>query len=157
MSSLIRLSPRSFSSLPSALDLPSFLHSALSEAHSLLASIPSTFHHDPKPHPSPPASATVQLSTGTRTPDSHPNPEEGAKKRDEFWVCRRSIHVDASREGTASCDEFRKGLRENHSENEMEYTPSISGVERLAQWPVETEVEGGWTGVDMHGMPPFLT
>lgn len=150
-SSLIHLSPRPFSSLPShpslpdtspspasRPDLPPFLHSALSEAHSLLSStIPSSFRPNPKLRASSPASAKVQLSTGTRAGD--------------FWVCRRSVHVDAPRDGTASLDEFRRGLRENHSENEMEYTPSVSAVKRLVQWEEVEAVEGIWTGVDMHG------
>lgn len=61
------------------------------------------------------------------------------------------MHVDAARDGTASLDEFRRGLRENHSENEMEYTPSVSAVKRLVQWDEVEQLEGIWTGVDMHG------
>jgi hypothetical protein len=53
--------------------------------------------------------------------------------------------------GSASWEEFRRGLRENHSENEMAYTPSVTSVERLLEWPTEGEIEGGWRQVGMHG------
>lgn len=61
------------------------------------------------------------------------------------------MHRNAAEEGTASIEEFRKGLRENHSENEMKYTPSVTSVEKLLQWPSCEKLEGGWTDVDIHG------
>lgn len=39
----------------------------------------------------------------------------------------------------------------------MAYTPSVSAVERLVQWDLVDEVEGGWSGVDMHGMCYYLS
>lgn len=54
-------------------------------------------------------------------------------------------------DASASWEEFRRGLREDHSENEMEYTPTVTSVERLVEWPTEGEVEGGWRDVGMHG------
>lgn len=159
MPSLIHLTPHPFSSLPShpALDpspsrpqLHPFLHSALTEAHSFLTrTIPQTFQADPKPRSSPPASAKVQLSTRSIPTQSGENHSKSPGH--EFWVCRRSVHRDAAEDGTASSQEFRQGLGENHSENEMEYTPSVTAVDRLLQWPAQGEVDGGWTDVDMHG------
>lgn len=104
----------------------------------MATTIPQTFKTDKKHRSSPPSAAKVQLSTGT-IEDS------------EFWVCRRSVHVDAAAKGTASWDEFEKGLRENHSENEMAYTPSVTAVEHLLDWPIQAEIEGGWRGVHMQG------
>ncbi|KAL1982138.1 hypothetical protein VTN96DRAFT_1734 [Rasamsonia emersonii] len=148
-SSLIRLRPLPFSSLPphpslndrsSSTFRPSletFLHSALSETQTLVATtIPQTFKTDKKLRSSSPSAAKVQLSTGTID--------------NEFWVCRRSVHVDAAEEGTATWEEFEKGLRENHSENEMAYTPSVTAVEHLLEWPIQAEIEGGWRSVHMH-------
>lgn len=159
MPSLIHLAPRSFSSLPShpALDpspsrpqLHTFIHSALTEAHDFFTTtIPQTFQVDPKLRSSPPASAKVQLSTCSLP--AQPGGNRPKNSSNEFWVCRQSFHRDAAEDGTASWDEFRKGLRENHSENEMEYTPSVTAVERLLQWPSVREIDGGWTEVDMHG------
>lgn len=159
MSSLIHLTPLPFSSLPShpVLDsspsrpqLHCFLKSVLTEANSFLTeTIPQTFQIDAKPRSSPPATAKVQLSSRaipTTSGGNHPK-----SQANEFWVCRRSVHRNAAEEGTASIEEFRKGLRENHSENEMKYTPSVTSVEKLLQWPSCEKLEGGWTDVDIHG------
>ncbi|KAF7118069.1 hypothetical protein CNMCM5793_007455 [Aspergillus hiratsukae] len=146
--SLIRLSPHPFSSLPahpsltsspspSRPSLHSFLATALSEAHTLLTdTIPNTFKVESKQRSSPPATAKVQLLK--RTIGS------------EFWACRKSVHQDAAVDGSASWEEFRRGLRENHSENKMAYTPTVTSVERLLEWPTEGEIEGGWRQVGMH-------
>ncbi|GFF33687.1 hypothetical protein IFM46972_03982 [Aspergillus udagawae] len=153
---LIRLSPHPFSSLPahpslsasptsSRPSLRRFLETALSEAHTLLTdTIPNTFKVDPKKRSSPPATAKVQLLK--RTVRSG----RGSVRGDEFWACRKSVHQDAAVDGSASWEEFRSGLRENHSENEMAYTPSVTSVERLLEWPTEGEMEGGWRQVGMH-------
>ncbi|KKK17494.1 hypothetical protein AOCH_006445 [Aspergillus ochraceoroseus] len=119
--------------------LRNFLHTTLTEAQTLLASVPGTFkpiHR--KPRASAPSTAPVQLLSRTV-------PETG-----DFWVCRKSIHEDAAIPGSASWEEFRAGLRETHAENEMDYTPSVTSVETLLGWPVEGEIEGGWKGVEMH-------
>jgi hypothetical protein len=153
-SSLIRLAPHPFSSLPphpSLNDSPSpsrpsletFLHSALTEAQNLITTtIPQTFKTDKKLRSSSPSTAKVQLSTGVVD--------------NEYWVCRRSVHVDAEEKGTASWAEFEKGLGENHSENEMAYTPSVTRVEHLLEWPMQTELEGGWRSVHMHGQSEVI-
>ena len=164
MPSIIHQSPRPFSSLPhhAALDdagpsgerpdLRAFLHAALTEAQTFLdVSIPHSFKASSKARASPPSSAKVQLFTRlVRATDQDPD-QAGPPRRDEFWVCRRSVHVDSAREdGTASWDEFRAGLRDNHSENEMDYTPSLTAVLSLLEWPVQADVDG-WKHVDMHG------
>lgn len=159
MPPVIHLAPRPFSSLPShpALEpspsrpqLHTFLYSALTEANTFLTTtIPQTSQVDPKLRSSPPASAKVQLSTCSVPTQSGGNRSKSSSN--EFWVCRRSVHRNAAEDGTASWDEFRRGLRENHSENEMEYTPSVTAVERLLQWSSVREIDGGWTEVDMHG------
>lgn len=177
MPSLIRLCPRPFTSLPahpaldgdayynvnttnnndnptttrSRPDLRSFLHSALTEAQAfLITTVPRTFKIDDKPRPSPPATAKVQLLTRVIRAEDQELDHPGSRE-DEFWVCRRSVHIDAPVEGTASWEEFQKGLLENHSKNEMEYTPSLTAVDKLLEWPTQDEVEGGWTQVSMEG------
>ncbi|RAL06263.1 SRPBCC family protein [Aspergillus ibericus CBS 121593] len=144
--SYLRLHPHPFSSLPihPSLDnssssrpaLRPFLHALLTEAQTLLTSIPSTFHPDRKPRRSSPSTAKVYLSTRSIPPD--------------YWVCRQSVHEDAPVTGSASWAEFRAGLRHDHSKHEMDYTPSVTAVERLMEWPSEIDVDGGWSRVDVH-------
>lgn len=153
---LIQLQPHLFSSLPAHPSLPSnssrpqlphFIQSTLHESLELLHSIPSTFTTDPKLRPSAPSEAKVKLLRGHRksSESSTDNNSLKGKSKAEFWVCRQSEHVDATAKGTASWDEFETGLRSNHAEHEMQYTPSVTGVERLLQW---TEEEIGEMDVD---------
>ncbi|KAF9883188.1 hypothetical protein FE257_003875 [Aspergillus nanangensis] len=95
-----------------------------------------------EPRTSTPSTAKVQLSTSIV-------PTADIRQGKEFWACRTSVHQNAPVHGTASWDEFRSGLRENHVENEMEYTPSVTAIERLLTWPIEGKVEGGWGDVEM--------
>ncbi|OOF93680.1 hypothetical protein ASPCADRAFT_7253 [Aspergillus carbonarius ITEM 5010] len=152
LGSYLRLLPHPFSSLPAhpSLDsssssssssssfasrppLRSFLLALLTEAQNLLASIPSTFHPNRKPRRASPSTAKVQLSTCSIP---HPN----SPSTPDYWVCRQSVHEDAPVAGSASWKEFRSGLREHHSEHEKEYTPSVTAVERLLEWPSETDI-----------------
>ncbi|KAL5692558.1 hypothetical protein EMGR_005995 [Emarellia grisea] len=107
--------------------------------------IPNTFKVDPKPRSSPPTTAKVQLLKGTIR-----HRKGSVRGEEEFWACRKSVHQDTAVDGSASWEEFRRGLRENHSENEMAYTPNVTSVERLLEWPTEGEIEGGWRQVGMH-------
>lgn len=153
--SYLRLKPLPFSSLPSHPTLPQnteqqlepFLSTILTEAQNLITTtIPQQFKPNPKLRSSAPSNAKVQLFTST------PNSGSSGVEED-YWVCRKSIHADSSsqRGGSASWAEFEKGLRENHSENEMDYTPSVASVQLLVKWPVVEDL-GGWRGVDMHGL-----
>ncbi|RAK76013.1 SRPBCC family protein [Aspergillus fijiensis CBS 313.89] len=164
--SYIRLQPSSFSVLPdhpSLTQMPTrpplrdFLHEILTEAQSFVSAIPTTFHPTHKPRRSPPAAAPVLLSTcslpkacsGTG-PKKAKKQQQQQQRGSEFWICRTSVHENAARDGTASSAEFRAGLRENHSAHEMEYTPSVTAVETLLEWPLQPVVEGGWQRVETH-------
>ncbi|OJJ66665.1 hypothetical protein ASPBRDRAFT_362153 [Aspergillus brasiliensis CBS 101740] len=164
--SYLHLNPHPFSILPShpALDdetftttttsstpnptrpqLRSFLHACLTESQTLLSSIPTTFRRDRKPRRAPPSTANVHLYT-----------RNDNEKGGDYWVCRQSTHQDAAVTGSASWEEFRSGLRENHSEKEMDYTPSVTSVVKLMEWPSEVDLleggdgGGGWGRVDVH-------
>lgn len=71
----------------------------------------------------------------------------------EYWVSRQSVHEDSSELGTASFDEFVRGLRDDHTENEMAYTPSVTSIEKILEWDCETDggFGGGWDSVKMAG------
>lgn len=139
---LIQLQPHPFTSLPAhptlspdpaRPELKKYTSTALHEATSLLDSIPTTFTKDPKPRSSPPSETKVNILRRWRNPAAHEG--TSAKEKSEFWVARQSEHVDSSAApGTASWSEFEAGLRVDHAEHEMEYTPSVAGVERLLEW-----------------------
>ncbi|KAJ5286815.1 hypothetical protein N7478_002501 [Penicillium angulare] len=138
---LLRLQPHLFASLPahSSLtanearpQLQSFAGDALHEALEFLHTIPSTFTTDPKLRASPPSEAKVKLLRKWRDPSTNNTVDKAPGA--EFWVCRQSEHVNANTQGTASWEEFENGLRSNHAENEMDYTPSVTSVEQLMQW-----------------------
>lgn len=139
--------------------LAAFIKQALDEAQTLLSdTIPLTFKVDKKLRSSPPSNAKVQLSSRV-IPVSTETGAKGDKRKtpdeEEYWVCRKSIHVDAPEEGTASWKEFENGLRFDHSQHEMEYTPSVSSVVTLLEWKdidLGQQTSGsGWSGVEMHG------
>ncbi|GLI81778.1 hypothetical protein PoHVEF18_010168 [Penicillium ochrochloron] len=154
--SLIQLQPHPFTSIPihpsfstdsSRPELHQYISTALREALDFLHSIPSTFTADPKPRSSSPSQAKVKLLRGWRKPsEPHTRTKSQRKDKSEFWVCRQSEHVNESSKGTASWREFEAGLRSEHAEHEMEYTPSVSAVERLLEWAPENigeiEVDG---------------
>lgn len=151
----IQLKPHLFTSLPSHPSLPNdsprpnpnqFVRTALHEALELLDSFQSLLTTDSKLRSSSPSEAKVKLLRGWRKPSEQNSDASNAKDRPEFWVCRKSEHVDSSTKGTASWSEFEAGLRSDHAEHEMEYTPSVTSVERLLEWPEqdfgEVEVNG---------------
>lgn len=144
---LIQLQPHPFTDLPAHPSLPSgparpearqVANTALQEALQLLNSDLPTWEKDSKPRRSPPAYAEIRLSRKWRRNEKDTN--SSAKQKPEFWVCRQSEHHDANVVGSAPWSEFEDGLRSEHAEHEMEYTPSVTGVERLLQW---TEQEIG--------------
>ncbi|KAJ5577861.1 Serine-threonine protein kinase 19 [Penicillium hispanicum] len=115
----------------------------------LLNSIPSTFTADPKPRSSPPSKSKIKLLRRWRKPAEL---GDHAKNKPEFWVCRQSEHVDSNTSGTASWSEFEAGLRHDHAEHEMEYTPSVSSVKRLLQWDEQTIGEVDVDGNRLHNI-----
>ncbi|KKA26379.1 hypothetical protein TD95_001390 [Thielaviopsis punctulata] len=55
----------------------------------------------------------------------------------EFWTCRRSLHEDASRKGTANWAEFLQCFRDHHAEAEDLFTDSIIETNTAAEWRCE--------------------
>lgn len=159
--SLIHLDTLTFSDLPphSALDESpsrphhiSFLTTLLVETTNFLDSTIPSFTADPKQRPASPSLANVQLSSSC-IPHTFSRSKKGTGK--EYWVCRKSRHANKAIAGSASYQEFREGLRTNHSEHEMEYTPTVSSVEKILEWETVECVEGGWRDVSMHGIFPI--
>lgn len=59
----------------------------------------------------------------------------------ETWACRRSVHEDAARAGTASWEEFVDALRERHVETEDAFTPAVVGSWVAARWEEKEDEE----------------
>lgn len=178
---LIQLHPHPFTILPSHPSLPPgpprpeakhVASTALQEALELLNSDLPTWEKDPKPRRSPPAYADIRLSRKWRKYEQMPDPSSSSsspspstgnlKRKPEFWVCRQSEHPDAAVAGSAPWTEFEDGLRSEHAEHEMEYTPSVTGVERLLQWTEQEIGELDMNGVtfkdvDVEGECPTMT
>lgn len=151
---LIQLQPHPFTILPSHPSLPpeparsevkQIANTALQEALELLNSDLPKWEKDSKTRRSPPANTDIRLLRTLRKTES--TLDTASKQKPEFWVCRQSEHHDATVVGSASWTEFEDGLRSEHAEHEMEYTPSVTGVERLLQW---TEQEIG--ELDINGV-----
>lgn len=104
---------------------------------------------------SPPAKASVDLLQHEIS--AHDLPEEGRTQgRAEFWCARSSIHENAANPGTASWQEFDRGLREDHSQHEKDYTPDVVDAHMVLDWRNELQsfgrAVGDWTDVDMYLM-----
>jgi hypothetical protein len=63
----------------------------------------------------------------------------------EIWSCRCSLHVDAAQRGTASWEEFKVGIKDEHAMAEEEYTPGIVAHTTGRSWKV------GGVGVEVEG------
>ncbi|PGH00829.1 hypothetical protein AJ79_08080 [Helicocarpus griseus UAMH5409] len=131
--------------------LTQFLHSALTEANTFITGTVTKkpFSKDSKPHPSPPSLAQVELSTGSLKATPIHSASAAANNKEDKWFVRRTVHENRAVKGTAEFSEFVRGLKEDHSVNEMAYTPSISDVKRIAEWDCkEVKLEGGWGEVE---------
>lgn len=66
-----------------------------------------------------------------------------AKLADEHWYARRSFHHNLNSKrnapGTASWEEFVYGLRDNHSKNEQNFTPTIYDAHYILDWNEELQ------------------
>lgn len=158
---MIRLAPIDFGNLPNHQDFEAttakrpnllpFVLTILDQGRNLL--LPTQFnlafkHHSQKS--SPPSNNEVEvLSTSVPESDLESLPWDGdtlprpkpSKFDDEHWYARRSYHhnlsVKRNSPGTASWDEFVYGLRDNHSENEANFTPSIYDTRLATDWTDE--------------------
>ena len=79
------------------------------------------------------------------TKEYHLKDLDKSQLQPESWVLRRSCHGDASVDGTASFEEFRKNFKEDHAEAEKEFTPAVMSTSLKREWNcagVEVELDG---------------
>ncbi|KAI2619399.1 hypothetical protein GGS26DRAFT_602037 [Hypomontagnella submonticulosa] len=72
------------------------------------------------------------------------------KAKAEAWCCRRSVHDDAAKPGTARWEEFVRCFREEHAASERAFTPDCTGAHRALSWACGG-VEAREAGVDWAG------
>lgn len=134
---LLRLSGLNTADLPSpsatADELRPFLTTLLEEAVPFLDSIPTTATENAswkskgtKRFPESDASIDVTERTLSLTVDG--------QTETETWACRRSVHVDEAKKGTASWAEFVECLRDRHAETEEAFTPTVLGHREVVSW-----------------------
>lgn len=138
-------------------DLLRFARALLDQGRSLAQ--PTQFNATFRPHSrksSPPSPGAVEiLSTTVSAADMGGLPwssssdeilrSKPARIEDEHWFARRSYHraqpskgddskAAAAAEGTASWQEFVYGLRDQHSEHECQFTPSLYDARLVCDW-----------------------
>ncbi|RYO94617.1 hypothetical protein DL764_007801 [Monosporascus ibericus] len=77
--------------------------------------------------------------------DSNQQQQPG-QERDEVWFCRRSVHADEARPGTASWTELESRLRlpQRHAEAELAFDPGVRAAREAVAWDCgDVEVRGG--------------
>ena len=128
----------------SDVDLRTFVREVLDEAVNFSDSvIPSNFQKKGSSKSSPPSSAKVSVLSSDLI-------------RGETWFARQSVHENAPLDGSASFDEFEAGLFDNHSENEMAYTPTVYDARRVLDWgeqirPIQNDFGAEYEEVVMEG------
>ena len=118
-------------------DLINFLAEALNESENFMAGyLPANFKSRSKDKISPPAAAKIELLerevNGGETNSVHPTIP--ASRTSETWFARRSVHENVAKDGTADWAEFDDGLRKDHSQHEMEYTPDVKDAHLVLNW-----------------------
>jgi len=151
--------------------LAPFLTALLTEATTFVDdTLPTTFR--PKSTKSnPPATAPIEVfqrmisvAEISKIPFTEANiPRKSSRVRQSYgeaWFARRSTHANKRERGTANWREFEEGLRRDHSQHEMEYTPDVFDAYKVLDWNAELQDLGGGVGafqdVTMSGMCSIL-
>ncbi|KAI0022291.1 hypothetical protein F4780DRAFT_214136 [Xylariomycetidae sp. FL0641] len=86
---------------------------------------------------SPDSTAPVEVSERVvPAKDLAPFAAQGNKTKpaSEYWCCRRSVHEDAPRKGTASWAEFERCFRVEHAASEKAFTPAVVKTNTALAW-----------------------
>ena len=130
-------------------EIQPFLKHILDEAHRFITGrVPKIFTQSNSTK-SRPADAEVQRSHQTISVDDlrgsdrdkatqNPRDYQEWPAAPEKWFARFSKHYNEASRGTATWEEFFKGLKQSHSENEADYTPDIYHAHRLLSYDDQT-------------------
>jgi len=148
--------------------LQTFLSAALEEAEGFMTGyLPQNFKVKSASKQSPPSSAPVELLSCDINVDLPKDIRPaGSYGNIETWFARTSVHENAAKDGTASWEEFDAGLRADHSQHEMDYTPDVYDAHEALTYGGELECMqrrvGDWMDVQasvmemVHHIPPPL-
>jgi hypothetical protein len=153
---LIRLRPLAVDQLPAHSKLPSdgkerpeihaFAAAALEEGNAFMTTyLPHKFKTKSEGKWSPPSNSPVKLFALDISASELPKNTVAAAPSGgsgESWFARESIHVNKAENETASWSEFDNGLRVDHSQHEMEYTPTVEDAHEVMNWDEELEKKG---------------
>ncbi|KAF2486563.1 hypothetical protein BDY17DRAFT_291704 [Neohortaea acidophila] len=115
-----------------------FIAAALSEATTFMQTyLPQNFRVKAASKSSPPSTAGVKLLECSVVPSELPAEVRGSSS--ETWFARVSVHSNEAKSGTASWEEFDSGLRKNHSQHEMEYTPDVYDAHEVLNWDAQLD------------------
>lgn len=132
----------------------SFIKEVLDEAVAFVdRTVPETFKKNGDRTSSPASAKVAVLSRDIKAGELPP--EVRGSGHGEAWFARRSRHANKRENGTANIQEFDHGLRADHSQHEMEYTPDVIDAHKILDWDeliatkVGREIEGGYGDVTM--------
>ncbi|KAK5111022.1 hypothetical protein LTR62_005397 [Meristemomyces frigidus] len=150
-------------------NIQEFVLAVLEEAEGFMSRyMTQTFKIKDRSKKSPPSTAPVELLSHEISASDIPKEARTSEgdNSPEAWFARTSVHENVAKDGTASWEEFDQGLRANHSQHEMEYTPDVKDAHRILDWNNELGAVGRrvgtWEDVEMgivemyHHIPPPL-
>lgn len=135
-----------------------FAANALDEAEKFMTTyLPANFNTKSTSKDSSPSAAKVELSTKDIDSTELPPEARAEARASESWFARKSVHQNAALEGTATWEEFDHGLRIDHSQHEMEYTPGVIDAHEIMNWnehllPEHQNDMAGWEEVHVNAM-----
>jgi hypothetical protein len=136
------------------ISIDSFATNALDEAETFMTTyLPSKFELKGSDKRSPPSNAPVELFAKDIPSSSLPKHSGVPQGTTEHWFARKSVHENKAVAETANWPEFDDGLRRNHSQNEMGYTPDVVDAHEVLSWNSQLWESGGkigqWEDVQM--------
>jgi hypothetical protein len=158
LGSLIRLRNLKPSQLPSHPSLSShgdtstvsiqeFAARALAEAEVFMTNyLPKKFTVKSTDKRSPPSNSPVELLAKDISSSELPKDSGVPEGVTESWFARKSLHENKAENETASWEEFNYGLRVDHSQHEMDYTPDVVDAHEVMNWDEQLESSGRKVG-----------
>lgn len=98
---------------------------------------------------------TLACHLSTNTLKNIPGYSERWDSKEEDWFARRSIHENISRAGSATFQEFKFGIKDDHSKHEAEYTDDLCQWKHVLQYPLDGVSVPNYSELEMYSMSAF--